>query len=82
MALPDRAGYDRLIDTVAAVCAADDPAAVAAVYASEDLTVPAHLFAWHRSGLPSARPAAEADVRQPLRSGWTAIASTSTSWSS
>jgi hypothetical protein len=38
-------GYDRLIDTVAAACAADDPAAVAALYASEDLTVPAHLFA-------------------------------------
>ena len=37
--------YDRLIDTVAATCAADDPAAVAALYTSEDLTVPAHLFA-------------------------------------
>jgi hypothetical protein len=41
----DGPGYDRLIDTVAADCAADDPAAVAALYASEDLAVPAHLFA-------------------------------------
>jgi hypothetical protein len=38
------AGYDELIDRVAAVCAADDPAAVAALYATEDLAVPAHLI--------------------------------------
>jgi transglutaminase superfamily protein len=37
--------YDALIDTVAAVCAAGDPGAVAALYASEDLTVPAALLA-------------------------------------
>jgi hypothetical protein len=30
------AGYDRLIDTVAAVCVADDSTAIAAVHASED----------------------------------------------
>lgn len=36
--------YDRLIDTVAAVCAADDPAAVDALYRSEDLTVPPELI--------------------------------------
>jgi Transglutaminase-like superfamily len=35
--------YDELIDTVAAVCAADEPAAVAALYASEDLAVPDQL---------------------------------------
>jgi hypothetical protein len=38
------AGYDELIDTIAAVTAADDPAAVAALYASEDLAVPAALL--------------------------------------
>ena len=37
------AQYDELIDTVAAVCAAGDTAAIAALYASEDLTVPAEL---------------------------------------
>jgi len=35
--------YDQLIDTVAAVCAADDTTAIAALYASEDLAVPAEL---------------------------------------
>lgn len=38
------AEYDQLIDTIAAVCAADDPAAVAALYDSEDLAVPADLI--------------------------------------
>jgi hypothetical protein len=37
------ADYDELIDTVAAVCAADVTAAVAALYASEDLAVPPDL---------------------------------------
>jgi hypothetical protein len=37
------ADYDRLMDTVAAACASDDPATLAATYASEDLTVPEHL---------------------------------------
>ena len=36
--------YDALIDTVAAVCAAGDQAAVAGLYASEDLAVPAALL--------------------------------------
>jgi hypothetical protein len=34
------ADYDELIDTVAEACADDDPAAVAALYATEDLAVP------------------------------------------
>jgi Transglutaminase-like superfamily len=37
------AAYDELIDTVAAVCAADDPDAVAGLYAREELRVPAEL---------------------------------------
>lgn len=36
--------YDRLLDTVAATCAADDPAAIRRLYDSEDLTVPAELI--------------------------------------
>ncbi len=36
--------YDVLMDTIATVCAADDPAGIAALYASEDLTVPAALI--------------------------------------
>ena len=35
--------YDALMDRVADTCAADDPAAVAALYATEDLAVPAEL---------------------------------------
>jgi hypothetical protein len=38
------ADYDELIDTVAAVCAADDAAAIAALYASDELRVPAELI--------------------------------------
>ena len=37
------AEYDLLIDTVAAVCAGDDLAAIAALYQTEDLAVPADL---------------------------------------
>jgi Transglutaminase-like superfamily len=37
------ADYDRLIDTVAAVCAGDDTDAIGALYDSEDLAVPAEL---------------------------------------
>jgi hypothetical protein len=33
-----------VIDTIAAVCAADDPGAVANLYASEDLAVPTALL--------------------------------------
>ena len=36
--------YDRLIDTVAAVCDEDDGGAVADLYASEDFAVPATLL--------------------------------------
>lgn len=36
--------YDALIDTIAAVCATDDPDAVTNLYASEDLTVPTALL--------------------------------------
>jgi hypothetical protein len=36
--------YDELIDTIAATCAADDPAALAALYATADLPVPAGLI--------------------------------------
>ena len=35
--------YDELMDTVAAVCATDDPAAVAALYGTADLAVPTDL---------------------------------------
>ncbi len=35
--------YDRLIDRIAATCAADDPAALAALHKSEDLEVPPAL---------------------------------------
>ncbi|MEU4620351.1 transglutaminase domain-containing protein [Actinoplanes sp. NPDC023801] len=35
--------YDALIDTIAATCATGDPAALAALYASEDLPVPTDL---------------------------------------
>lgn len=37
------ADYDRLIDTVAEVCAGDDPTAIRALYGSEDLAVPPDL---------------------------------------
>jgi hypothetical protein len=37
-------GYDELIDTIATVCARDDPAGVAHLYASEDLEVPVGLL--------------------------------------
>ena len=36
--------YDELIDSIAAVCGADDPGAVATHYASEDLAVPTALL--------------------------------------
>jgi hypothetical protein len=36
--------YDDLMDTIAATCAADDPAALAALYASADLPVPTDLI--------------------------------------
>ena len=38
------ADYDDLLDTLARVCADDDAAAVAALYAHEDLTVPPALL--------------------------------------
>jgi hypothetical protein len=38
------AGYDDLIDQIAATCAADDPAAMTALYASGDLKVPGQLM--------------------------------------
>lgn len=38
------AGYDDLIDAIAAVCAADDPSAVATLYARDELRVPAELI--------------------------------------
>ena len=38
------ADYDELIDTITAVCAADDPGALTDLYASEDLAVPAALL--------------------------------------
>lgn len=37
-------GYDELLDTIAAVCAADDPPAVAGLYALDELRVPAGLI--------------------------------------
>lgn len=37
------ADYDELIDTVAVVCAADEPDAIAGLYATEELRVPAEL---------------------------------------
>jgi hypothetical protein len=36
--------YDALMDRVAEVCAADDPAGITALYATEDFTVPADLL--------------------------------------
>ena len=36
--------YDQLIDTIATVCAADDPAALADLYARDELQVPAELI--------------------------------------
>ncbi|WP_433789490.1 transglutaminase-like domain-containing protein [Actinoplanes sp. CA-252034] len=39
------ADYDTLLDTVATTCAEDDPAAVAALYKTEDLEVPPSLLA-------------------------------------
>jgi hypothetical protein len=38
------ADYDELLDELAAVCAADDPAATASLYAHDDLRVPAGLI--------------------------------------
>ncbi len=38
------ADYDRLMDTIAAVCGDGDPAAIAALYDSEDLAVPPALI--------------------------------------
>jgi hypothetical protein len=38
------ADYDELLDELAAVCASDDPAAITALYASPELTVPAELM--------------------------------------
>jgi Transglutaminase-like superfamily len=38
------ADYDELIDTIADVCAADDPAAVAELYAGDELRVPQELI--------------------------------------
>jgi hypothetical protein len=37
-------GYDELLDTIADVCAADDPAAVADLYACDELRVPPELI--------------------------------------
>lgn len=39
------ADYDGLLDTIADVCAADDPSAVAKLYASDELGVPQGLIA-------------------------------------
>lgn len=36
--------YDELLDEIAAVCAADDPAAAARLYAHDDLRVPAEII--------------------------------------
>ena len=36
--------YDELIDRVATTCAADDPAAIRALYATEDLAVPQSMI--------------------------------------
>jgi len=36
--------YDELLDEIATVCAADDPAAVASLYAHDDLRVPAEII--------------------------------------
>jgi hypothetical protein len=36
--------YDELLDEIAAVCAADEPAAVARLYARGDLRVPAEII--------------------------------------
>jgi len=36
--------YDDLMDTIATTCASDDPAALRALYASEDLAVPPALI--------------------------------------
>jgi hypothetical protein len=36
--------HDELLDEVATVCAADDPAAIAGLYAREELPVPAQLI--------------------------------------
>ncbi len=38
------ADYDDLLDTLARVCAEDEPAAVSALYAHQDLTVPPGLL--------------------------------------
>ena len=38
------ADYDELLDTVAAVCASEDPSAVAELYASDELRVPTELI--------------------------------------
>jgi hypothetical protein len=38
------ADYDELLDELAAVCAKDDPASIAALYARDELTVPADLI--------------------------------------
>jgi hypothetical protein len=38
------ADYDELLDTIAAACAADDPAAVTALYGRNDLQVPSELI--------------------------------------
>jgi hypothetical protein len=38
------ADYDELIDMIAGVCAADDPVALAGLYASQDLQVPSVLI--------------------------------------
>ena len=36
--------YDELLDEIAAVCAADRPAAVASLYSRDDLRVPAQII--------------------------------------
>ncbi len=38
------ADYDQLLDTIAAVCTADDPSAIADLYASDELRVPPELI--------------------------------------
>ncbi len=55
--------YDELLDTLAAACAADDPAGITTLYARNDLTVPPELSCWHPSSsfpvvdrLPDAGP--------------------------
>ncbi|MDN3029606.1 hypothetical protein [Streptomyces sp. S.PB5] len=45
------AGYDRLIDTVAAVCAKDDPLSLTRLFAYEDLAVPQRIVGENGQGI-------------------------------